>query len=132
MSHTDPIADMLTRIRNAARAKHRRVDIPASGMKREIARVLARERYIEGYKFIEDRKQGILRVYLKYAAGEKPVIMGIRRVSTPGLRRYEPSTKMPRVMDGIGIAIVSTSQGVMTGKECRAKGIGGEILCTVW
>jgi small subunit ribosomal protein S8 len=132
MSHTDPIADMLTRIRNASRAKHRRVDIPASGMKRELARRFGRERLNEGYKFIEDRKQGVLRVYLKYAAGEKPVITGIRRISMPGLRRYEPSTKMPRVMDGIGIAIVSTSQGVMTGKECRAKGIGGEILCTVW
>ena len=132
MSHTDPIADMLTRIRNAVRAKHRRVDIPASGMKREIARVLARERYIEGFKIIDDRKQGVLRVYLKYAPGDRPVIAGIRRVSSPGLRRYAPATEMPRVLDGLGIAIVSTSQGVMTGKDCRAKGIGGEILCTVW
>jgi small subunit ribosomal protein S8 len=132
MSHTDPIADMLTRIRNAMKAKHRRVDIPASGIKREIAQVLARERYIEGVKFIDDRKQGIIRVYLRYAPGDKPIIAGIDRVSTPGLRRYAGADEMPRVLDGLGISIVSTSQGILTSKECRKRGIGGEILCHVW
>jgi small subunit ribosomal protein S8 len=132
MSHTDPIADMLTRIRNGLKAKHRRVDIPASGIKKEIARVLARERFIDGVKFIDDRKQGLIRVYLKYAPGEKPVIAGIKRVSTPGLRRYASSDEMPRVLGGLGISIVSTSQGIMTSQECKAKGIGGEVLCNVW
>lgn len=132
MSHTDPVADMLTRIRNGIHAKQRRVDIPASGLKKEIARVLAKEHYIEGYKTIDDRKQGILRVYLKYAPGEKSVIVGIRRISKPGLRRYSDATKLPRVLGGLGMAIISTSQGIMTNKECRRKGIGGEVLCTVW
>lgn len=132
MSHTDPIADMLARIRNAMRAKHRRVDIPASNMKREIARVLARERFIDGYKTIDDRKQGLLRIYLKYAPGDKPVIEGLVRVSTPGLRRYAGADEMPRVLGGIGVSIVSTSRGIMTSKECQRKGIGGEVLCNVW
>jgi len=132
MSHTDPIADLLTRIRNALKAKHRRVDVPSSGIKKEIARVLARERYVEGVKYIDDRKQGIIRIYLKYAPGEKPVIAGIRRVSSPGLRRYAGANDMPKVLGGMGMSIVSTSQGIMTSKECKQKGIGGEVLCNVW
>jgi len=132
MSHTDPIADMLTRIRNGVHSRQRRVDVPASVMKREIAKVLAREHFIEGYKLIDDRKQGILRIYLKYAAGEQPVITGIQRVSKPGLRRYSAKDEIPRVLDGIGISILSTSRGIMSGKECRKRGIGGEVLCKVW
>jgi small subunit ribosomal protein S8 len=108
------------------------VDVPASVMKREIAKVLAQEHYIEGYKFIEDRKQGLIRIYLKYAAGEQPVIQGIERVSRPGLRRYAAKDEIPRVLGGIGISILSTSRGIMTGKQCRKLGIGGEILCKVW
>ncbi len=132
MSHTDPIADLLTRVRNALKAKHRRVDVPASGIKKEIARVLAREQFVEGVKFIDDRKQGIIRIYLKYAPGDKPVIAGIKRVSTPGLRRYAGADEMPRVLGGMGMSIVSTSQGIMTSQECKKKGIGGEVLCNVW
>lgn len=132
MSHTDPIADMLTRIRNAVHGRQRRVDVPASGLKREIAKVLAQEHFIEGYKTIDDRKQGVLRIYLKYAPGEQPVIQGIERVSRPGLRRYSPKDEIPRVLDGLGISILSTSRGIMTGKECRKRGIGGEVLCKVW
>jgi small subunit ribosomal protein S8 len=132
MAHTDPIADMLTRIRNAVHGRQRRVDVPASGLKREIAKGLAQEHVLEGYKTIDDRKQGVLRIYLKYAAGEQPVIQGIQRVSRPGLRRYAPKDEIPRVLDGLGISILSTSRGIMTGKECRKRGIGGEVLCKVW
>ena len=133
MQITDTIADMLTRIRNASSAKHDSVDIPASNMKKAIAQILVDEGYIKNYQVIEDGKQGILRVALKYnGASKTPVILGIRRVSKPGLRIYSSSEDMPRVMKGIGTAIVSTSKGVMTDKKARKENVGGEVLAFVW
>ena len=132
MSMTDPIADMLTRIRNACSAKHSRVDVPASKLKREVARVLAESRFIDNFAFIEDGKQGILRLYLRYDQNDNSIIRGLERVSTPGLRQYASKANIPRVLRGLGIAIISTSKGVMTDKEARVNGVGGEILCSVW
>ena len=132
MSMTDPIADMLTRIRNACQAKHPRVDVPASNLKRELARVLAESRFIANFAVIEDDKQGVLRLYLRYDSDNKSIIHGLKRVSRPGLRQYSGKTDIPRVLRGLGIAIVSTSKGVMTDREARAGGVGGEILCNVW
>ena len=133
MAMSDPIADMLTRIRNAGRAGHKRTDIPASKMKLEIARVLLKERFIANYKFIEDEgPQGKIRVYLKYTPDDEPVIVGIQRESKPGLRRYCGAREMPRVLGGMGVSIISTSHGIMTGREAAKVGVGGEILCTVW
>ena len=132
MSMTDPIADMLTRIRNACQAKHPRVDVPASNLKRELARVLAESRFIDNFAVIEDYKQGVLRLYLRYDRDNKSIIHGLKRVSRPGLRQYSGKTDIPRVLRGLGIAIVSTSKGVMTDREARAGGVGGEILCNVW
>ena len=132
MSISDPIADMLTVIRNGARAKKKKVEVPASRVKSEILRVLLEEKFISNYRYIEDSKQGVLRVYLKYADGETSVISGIRRISTPGLRSYSGSKEVPRVQGGLGVAIISTSQGLMTGKEARKRGIGGEVVCHVW
>ncbi|MBE6622604.1 MAG: 30S ribosomal protein S8 [Ruminococcaceae bacterium] len=132
MQITDVIADMLTRIRNANSAKHESVDIPASGVKKAIADILAEEGYINGYQIIEDGKQGIIRVSLKYGAGKKRVIQGLRRVSKPGLRIYTSCEDMPRVMNGLGIAIISTSKGIMTDKKARKQNIGGEVLAFVW
>jgi small subunit ribosomal protein S8 len=132
MQITDVIADMLTRIRNANSAKHESVDIPASGVKKAIADILAEEGYINGYQIIEDGKQGIIRVSLKYDAGKKRVIQGLRRVSKPGLRIYTSCEDMPRVMNGLGIAIISTSKGIMTDKKARKQNIGGEVLAFVW
>lgn len=133
MSMSDPIADMLTRIRNAGRARHKRVDIPASKLKLEIARILLKERFIANYKFIgEGSPQGSIRVYLKYTPDEEPVIAGIERVSKPGLRRYCGSDEVPRVLGGMGLSILSTSRGIMTGREAKKTGVGGEILCKVW
>lgn len=132
MSMTDPIADMLTRIRNACHAGHRRVDIPASKLKREIARVLAENRFIDNFAFIEDDKQGVLRLYLRYGKNSESLILGIQRVSRPGLRHYSSKSKIPRILRGLGIAIVSTSRGVMTDREARSAGVGGEVLCKVW
>ena len=132
MSMTDPVADMLTRIRNACQARHRRVDIPASKLKREIARVLAECRFIDNFAFIDDGPQGKLRLYLRYDRSAKPTIRGIKRISRPGLRQYATKDRVPRVLRGLGIAIVSTSQGVMTDREARRSKIGGEVLCTVW
>ena len=132
MSMTDPIADMLTRIRNACQAKHPRVDVPASNLKRELARVLAESRFIDNFAVIEDDKQGVLRLYLRYDRDNKSIIHGLKRVSRPGLRQYAGKTDIPRVLRGLGIAIVSTSKGVMTDREARAGGVGGEILCNVW
>ena len=128
---TDPIADMLARIRNAAGARHRRVDMPVSKLKAEIARILKENHFIHDYKLLDDGAHGQLRVYLKYYQ-EKPVIRNLRRVSKPGLRKYAGAREMPRVRGGLGIAIVSTSQGVMSDKEARAKNVGGEILALVW
>ena len=133
MQISDTIADMLTRIRNANSAKHETVDIPASNMKKAIAQILVDEGYVKEFKVIEDGKQGILRITLKYqGASRTPVLMGLRRVSKPGLRIYSSSEDMPRVMKGIGTAIVSTSKGVMTDKAARAANVGGEVLAFVW
>ncbi|MCR4719134.1 MAG: 30S ribosomal protein S8 [Firmicutes bacterium] len=131
MQITDPIADMLTRIRNANTAKHETVDIPASNMKKAIAEILNDEGYIKGYQIIEDGKQGVIRITLKYAGKEK-VISGIQRVSKPGLRMYAPADELPRVLKGLGIAIISTSKGIMTDKKAREAHIGGEVLAFVW
>ena len=131
MQMSDVIADMLTRIRNANNAKHESVDIPASNMKKAIADILVKEGYIKGYQIVEDGKQGIIRVALKYNGKDK-VIKGLRRVSKPGLRIYASCEEMPRVMNGLGVAIVSTSKGIMTDKEARKNNIGGEVLAFVW
>ena len=132
MHITDPIADMLTRIRNANSAKHDTVDIPASNMKKSIAQILVDEGYIKGYKVIEDGKQGVIRVTLKYGEGKSRVITGLRRVPKPGLRKYSSVEDMPKVMKGLGVAIVSTSKGVMTDKEARKENVGGEVLAFIW
>ncbi len=132
MAMTDPIADMLTRIRNANQALLERVDIPASRLKVELAKILKAEGYIRAYRLIDDQKQGILRVYLKFGAGNERVIRGIRRVSRPGLRVYRKSLKVPRTVGALGVAVVSTSQGLMTGRTARERGLGGEVLCYVW
>ena len=132
MQITDPIADMLTRIRNANSAKHDSVDIPASNMKKAIAQILLDEGYIKKYDVVEDGKQGLIHVELKYGPGKTKIIQGLRRVSKPGLRIYAGKEEMPRVMRGLGIAIVSTSKGVMTDKAARKANIGGEVLAFVW
>ena len=132
MQISDVIADMLTRIRNANNAKHESVDIPASNMKKAIADILLAEGYIKSVQVIEDGKQGIIRVALKYEAGKQKVIHGLRRVSKPGLRIYSNCEDMPKVMNGLGIAIVSTSKGIMTDKAARKANVGGEILAFVW
>ena len=133
MQISDTIADMLTRIRNANSAKHETVDVPASNMKKAIAQILVDEGYVKDYKVIEDGKQGIIRIALKYqGASRTPVLQGLRRVSKPGLRIYTSCEDMPRVMKGIGTAIVSTSKGVMTDKAARKENVGGEVLAFVW
>ena len=133
MQISDTIADMLTRIRNANSAKHETVDIPASNMKKAIAQILVDEGYVKEFKVIEDGKQGTIRITLKYqGASRTPVLMGLRRVSKPGLRIYSSSEDMPKVMKGIGTAIVSTSKGVMTDKAARAANVGGEVLAFIW
>ena len=128
---SDPVADYLTRIRNAQKARHPYVDVPASNLKRAITQILVDKGYVADYVNVEDTKQGLIRVYLKYLRGGKPVIQDIKRISKPGLRRYVGADDLPRVMNGLGIAIVSTSRGVMTDKEARRAGIGGEVLATV-
>ena len=132
MQISDVIADMLTRIRNANDAKHATVDIPASNMKKAIADILLTEGYIKSYQVIEDGKQGVIRVTLKYGQGKYKSIKGLRRVSKPGLRIYASCEDMPRVMNGLGIAIISTSKGIMTDKAARANNVGGEVLAFVW
>lgn len=129
---TDPIADMLTRIRNAGKAKFNSVDIPAAKLKIELARVLKDEGFIRNYKFIKDKKQGMLRVYLKYTDDETHTIYGLERVSKPSRRVYAKSKDVKPVLNGMGIAILSTSTGLMTDKKARAKNVGGEILCNIW
>ncbi|PWM55648.1 MAG: 30S ribosomal protein S8 [Oscillospiraceae bacterium] len=131
MQISDVIADMLTRIRNANDAKHETVDIPASNMKRAIAEILLSEGYIKSYQIIEDGKQGVIRITLKYV-GKQKVIHGLRRVSKPGLRIYSNCEDMPKVMNGLGIAIVSTSKGIMTDRQARKENVGGEVLAFVW
>lgn len=132
MQMSDVIADMLTRIRNAGTARHETVDIPASNMKKAIADILLEEGYVKGVQVIEDGRQGIIRVILKYGQGKKNTIHGIRRVSKPGLRIYSNCEDMPKVMNGLGIAIVSTSKGIMTDKRARKENVGGEIIAFVW
>ena len=132
MQISDVIADMLTRIRNANDAKHESVDVPASNLKKSIAQILLDEGYIKNFQIVDDGKQGIIRVTLKYAAGKQKVIHGLRRVSKPGLRIYSNCEDMPKVMNGLGIAIVSTSKGVMTDKKARQNNVGGEVLAFVW
>lgn len=131
MTMTDPIADYLTRLRNALRAKHKRVDIPASGMKRELTKLLIEQKFLSGYTELKDTPQGTLRIQLKYHDAQ-PVIRGLKRISTPGLRVYKATGKMPRVLGGLGIAVVSTSKGLMTDKQAREAGVGGEVLCEIW
>ncbi|NLJ79908.1 MAG: 30S ribosomal protein S8 [Firmicutes bacterium] len=132
MVMTDPIADMLTRIRNASSVKHESVDIPSSKLKGELARVLKDEGFIREYKVIEDKKQGMIRVYLKYDSEKGPVIQGLKRISKPGLRVYANKDEIPRVLGGLGVAVLSTSQGIMTDRRARKEGIGGEVICYVW
>lgn len=132
MTMTDPIADMLTRIRNANSVKHDTVDVPASNIKKEIARILLEEGFIKGYDVIEDEKQGLIRVQLKFGRDGEKVITGIKRISKPGMRVYADKTQVPKVLNGLGISIISTSQGIVTDRQAREKGIGGEILCYVW
>ena len=132
MQITDPVADMLTRIRNANTAKHESVDVPAFNLKKAIAQILLDEGYIKSFEVVEDGTQGIIRIQLKYLAGKEKVISGLRRVSKPGLRVYAGADELPRVLKGLGIAIISTSKGVMTDKKARANHVGGEVLAFVW
>ena len=132
MQITDSIADLLTRIRNASSAKHETVDIPASNMKKAIMQILVDEGYVKSFTVIEDGKQGMIRATLKYGEGKTPVITGLRRVSKPGLRIYSSVEDMPKVLKGLGIAIVSTSKGVMTDRQARKENVGGEILALIW
>lgn len=132
MSMTDPIADLLTRIRNASRARHNRVEIPASRVKGEIVRILKDQGYVNDVKLVDDMRQGLLRVYLKYDMENKSAIEGLSRVSKPGCRVYVKRDEIPKVMGGYGITVLSTSRGILTGTEAREQGVGGELLCQVW
>ncbi len=132
MVMTDPIADMLTRIRNGNHAKHETVNVPASSIKKEIASILVAEGYIKGFDVIEDGKQGLLRIELKYTEDKSRVITGIKRISKPGLRVYVKQDEIPKVLGGLGIAILSTSKGMLTGKNAKIQGVGGEVICYVW
>jgi small subunit ribosomal protein S8 len=132
MSMTDPIADMLTRIRNGIQARHDRVEVPSSKLKVEIAKILKSEGFISNYKLVEEKIQPVLRIYLKYADDGEPVIHGIERVSRPGRRVYRDKGAIPRPLGGLGLAIVSTSRGVLSGNEAAKNGVGGEVLCQVW
>ncbi len=131
MTMTDPVSDFLTRIRNACKAKHETVDVPSSKLKLEITRILKAEGYIFAYALIQDNKQGIIRIQLRYTAGRNPVISSLERVSRPGCRVYAHKSEIPSVLGGLGICIVSTSQGILTGKQAQEKGLGGEVLCTI-
>jgi small subunit ribosomal protein S8 len=132
MATTDPIADMLTRIRNASVARHRELTLPSSRVKREIARILADEGFIESFSTSQDGVQELLHLRLKYVEGRTPVVSGLKRISKPGLRVYARKTEIPRVLGGLGLAILSTSRGIMTGAEARKLNLGGEVLCYVW
>ena len=129
---TDPIADMLTRVRNASSVQHDTVDIPASNIKKEIARILLEEGYITGYDVIEDGKQGLIRMQLKYGKNGEKVITGIKKISKPGMRVYADRNNVPKVLNGIGISVISTSKGIVTDKQARELGVGGEVICYVW
>lgn len=132
MVMTDPIADMLTRIRNANVVRHEKLELPASKVKAEIADILKREGYVRDYEVMKDSKQGVLRIFLKYGANEERVITGLKRISKPGLRVYAKADEVPRVLNGLGTAIVSTSNGVLSDKEARAQAVGGEVLAYIW
>ena len=132
MVMTDPIADMLTRIRNANTVKHNNLELPASKIKREVADILKREGFIRDYEYIEDNKQGILRIFLKYGANNERVITGLKRISKPGLRVYAKADEMPRVLGGLGIAVISSSSGILSDKEARQQQVGGEVLAYIW
>lgn len=132
MAITDPIADMLTRIRNASSANHPSADIPGSKLKLELARIFKEEGYVRDYEFIADNKQGTIRVYLRYGPQKERVITGIRRISKPGRRIYANKDQVPKVLGGLGVAVISTSQGIISDKEARKRGVGGEVLCYVW
>ncbi|WZL72620.1 30S ribosomal protein S8 [Clostridiaceae bacterium 35-E11] len=132
MTMTDPIADMLTRVRNANIVRHETVDIPASNMKKSIAEILLNEGFIKGYDVIDDGKQGIIRIQMKYGSNKEKVISGIKKISKPGLRVYVKRDEIPKVLGGLGIAILSTSNGIVTDKEARKLGAGGEVICYVW
>jgi len=132
MVMTDPIADMLTRIRNANTVRHEKLELPASKLKAEIADILKREGYVRDYEVIKDDKQGVLRIFLKYGANDERVITGLKRISKPGLRVYAKADEVPRVLNGLGTAIVSTSKGVLSDKEARAQAVGGEVLAYIW
>ena len=132
MTLTDPIADMLTRIRNANVVKHETVDVPASNMKKELSRILLEEGFIRGYDVIEDGKQGIIRIQLKYGQTGERVISGLKRISKPGMRVYADKHEVPRVLNGLGISIISTSKGILTDKQARKENVGGEVICYVW
>ncbi|MCD7036592.1 30S ribosomal protein S8 [Metabacillus sp. GX 13764] len=132
MVMTDPIADLLTRIRNANMVRHDKLEVPASKIKKEIAEILKREGFVRDVEYVEDNKQGVIRIFLKYGSNNERVITGLKRISKPGLRVYAKATEVPRVLNGLGIAIISTSQGVLTDKEARAKQAGGEVLAYVW
>lgn len=132
MVMTDPIADMLTRIRNANIVKHETLDVPASNMKKALAEILLQEGFIKNFELIEDGKQGIIRMELKYGQNKQRVITGLKRISKPGLRVYAKRDEIPRVLGGLGIAVLSTSQGIMTDKKARTAGIGGEVICYIW
>lgn len=132
MTMTDPIADMLTRIRNANVVKHETVDVPASNMKKELSRILLEEGFIRGYDVIEDGKQGIIRMQLKYGQNGERVISGLKRISKPGMRIYAAAEDVPKVLNGLGIAMISTSHGILTDKQARNNNVGGEVICYVW
>ena len=132
MTMTDPIADMLTRIRNANTVKHETVDVPASNIKKEIVRILLEEGFVRGYDVIEDEKQGIIRIQLKYGQAGERVIQGIKRISKPGMRVYTNASEIPKVLNGLGISIISTSKGILTDKQARKENVGGEVICYVW
>ena len=132
MQITDVIADILTRIRNAGTAKHETVDVPASNVKNAIAQILVEEGYVKEVQIIDDGKQGVIRIYLKYTENKKPVISGIKRISKPGLRIYASKDELPKVLGGLGVAVISTSKGIMTDKKARNLGIGGEVMAYIW
>jgi small subunit ribosomal protein S8 len=131
MTMTDPVSDLLTRIRNASQAKHETVDVPSSKLKLEITRILKEEGYISGYSLVQDNKQGTIRIQLRYGAGRSPVISSLDRISRPGCRVFAGKAEIPSVLGGLGICILSTSQGIFTGKQAQEKGLGGEVLCTI-
>ena len=132
MTMSDPVADMLTRIRNANMVRHEKLEVPASNMKKEIAEILKREGFVRDVEYVEDNKQGIIRIFLKYGQNNERVITGLKRISKPGLRVYAKTSEVPKVLNGLGIALVSTSNGVLTDKEARAKQVGGEVVAYVW